>query len=77
MVRIGAGIDDVSNGPGRELFDRGHDSIRPRRQTRIHDDDAVITDLNADVAAGAGDHEEVGAELEYLEIAWIRGLLDA
>src|SRR6266550_2727007 len=71
MIRIGAGIDDVSNGPGRDLFDRSHDRSRCRRRTRIDDHHTIVSDLNADVAAGAGDHEKVGAELEYLEIAAI------
>ena len=68
MIRIGAGVDDVANRARRELLDRG-EHRRPRPRAGIDDHDAVVADLDADVAAGAGDHEEVRAELEDFEPA--------
>src|SRR6185503_20954066 len=69
VIRIGAGIDHVSNRPRGDLLDRGDDRTSCRRRTSIDDHYTIVSDLDADVAAGAGDHEEVGAELEYFEIA--------
>ena len=69
MIRIGAGVDDVSNRPRRELLDRRDDRVGPRRRPGIDDHHAIVSDLDADVAAGAGDHVEVRAQLEHFEIA--------
>jgi len=57
VIRIGAGVDDVSNGLRRDPFDRGDDGIGLRGSARIHDDDAVLAHLDADVRARTGNHE--------------------
>ena len=43
--------------------------VGARRRARIHDDDAVLADLDADVAAGTGDHEEIRPKLQDFEVA--------
>ncbi len=66
-VGIGAGIDDVANGLGGQLRDRGHHLVRGFRGARVHQYDAVRTDLRADVGARADNHVEVRPDLKDLE----------
>ena len=66
VIGIGARVDDVADRPRRELLDRGHDRAGLRGLPGVHDDDAVLADLDADVGARTGDHEEVRAKLEDL-----------
>jgi hypothetical protein len=70
VVRIRARIDDVANGLWRDSFDRGDDTRGAGRRSGVDHDDSVLADLDADVAAGAGDHEEVRSDLQDLESGW-------
>ena len=79
MIRVRARVDDVANRPIGALLDRRHDRVGLRRRTGIDDHDAIRSDLDADVAAGADDHVEVRPQLEHFEAAGIllAGLLGA
>ena len=54
-------------GFGVMRLDRGDDGRSAGGRPGVHDDDAVLADLDADVPAGAGDHEEVGPDLQHLQ----------
>ena len=69
VIGIGAGVDDVANRARRDLLDRRQDVGGLGRRAGIDHDHAIVADLHADVAAAAGDHEEVRAELKDLEAA--------
>ena len=69
MIRIGAGVDDVANRARRDLLIAATTVAGRGRRTGVDDHDAIVSDLDADVAAGAGDHEEVGSQLKHFEAA--------
>ena len=69
MVGIRPGVDDVANGLRRDSFDGGDDCRGVGRRPGVHDHDAVVAHLHADVGAGADDDEEVGADVQDLEAA--------
>ena len=75
MVRVGTGIDDVANGLGRDPLDGGQHGRGAGRRSGVHDHHAVVAHLHADVAAGAGDDEEVVPDGQHLDAArWGRRL---
>ncbi len=67
VIGIRACIDDVANRLWRECANGGHDSARACGVSAVDDDKAIRADLNADIAAGSGDHIQVGAQLEDVE----------
>ncbi len=69
MIGIAAGVDDVPDRRGRDPLDGGEDRVGARCEPGVGDEDAVLPHLDGDVPAGAGDHEEVGAQLDHVEIA--------
>ena len=79
MIRVGARVDDVANGLRGDAFDRVEHAGRGGRRPRVHDDQAVLAHLHADVravapgASRASDHEERRAHLEDLQAVRGRG----
>ena len=67
MVGIGPGVDDVANGLRCDPLDCGDNGRSAGGHSGVDDNDAVLTHLNADVPSGAGDHEEVGPDFQYLQ----------
>jgi hypothetical protein len=76
VVGVRPGVDDVANRFRRDPPDGGDDRGSVQSRPGVHDHDAIAAHLHADVAAGAGDQEDVGANLDDLEAArqgWTRG----
>ena len=46
--------------------------VRSRGRSRIHEDDALGSELHDDVAAGAADDVEVGPQLNDVKVAGLR-----
>jgi hypothetical protein len=76
VVGIGPGVDDVANRLRRDPLDRRDDGRSAGGRARVHHDDAVVADLHGDIAAGAGDHEEVGTYLQHFQAIRRRGARD-
>jgi hypothetical protein len=72
VIGICARVDDVANGTWRELLNRSEHIAGRHRRTRVDHDDAVVSNLHADIAAAASNHEEIRAELEHFEPAACR-----
>jgi len=64
MIRVRTGIDEITNGARRDALDRGEYGRRVGSLTGVHQDDAILPYLHADVPAGAGDHEKRRANLQ-------------
>jgi hypothetical protein len=60
VVCVGPGVDDVADRFRRDAFDRGQHGGRGGGGPGVHDDDAILAQLHADVrqVARAGDHEK-------------------
>ena len=67
MIGIRPGVDDVANGFRCDPLDRGEDRRGVGRRPCVHHHDTIVAYLDADVSAGASDHEEVGPDLQHLQ----------
>ena len=75
MIGIRARVNDVADGFVGEFADRRHNQVGRARTTRVHQHDAIRTDLHSNIAARAGDHVEVrtnGNNLEWRVAAGLR-----
>src|SRR5207253_3563911 len=68
MVRVCAGIDDVTRGKRSYFFDRRQNAVRGALGSRIDKHHAVDADLNGDVSTGSGNHVEVRPNLYHVQI---------
>ena len=73
MIAVDVRVDDVADRALRQRADRRQDLVRQRRVLRVHDEDAVVADLDRDVAAGADEHVDVAlrrldVDLDVVEI---------
>ena len=70
VIRVSARVDDVSNRTWRDFPDRRNHRVGRRPPTPVSTSDhAVAAHLNGDVAAGAGNHVEIGPDLERPPVA--------
>ncbi len=64
MIRVGAGVDHVTDRLRGNLLDGFDYGIRARSGARVDNHHAIGSHLKADVAAGAGDHIEIRPHLQ-------------
>src|SRR5258708_20437983 len=72
MIRIGAGVDYVTDGLWRDFPDGGGDGFRARPGTCVDHYDAIRSDLKADISAGPCEHIEVRPYFQNLGIRLCR-----
>jgi hypothetical protein len=69
VIRVSAGIDDVTDRLRGDFLYCCHNGVSSRRESRIHYNHAVSPNLEGNVTASTGNQVKVGAKLQNLELA--------
>src|SRR5262249_31425616 len=67
VIRVRARVDDVANRLVGQATDRRHDLVGVRRGPGVHEQDAIVADLERDVAAGSNEHVDVALHFERVK----------
>ena len=67
MVRIGAGIDHVTDGLRGDFLNGRNHGVRARGGSGVDHHHAIRSHLKANVGAGARNHVKVGPKLKHFQ----------